>query len=206
VVESDGTLIARARQGDEAAFEQLVLRHQRYVFNVAYRVLKDVSEAEDITQEAFMRVWRGLQGFKGHAKFTTWIYRIVYNLCLNRLPGLRRELFQVESVEDAQVNPAPSPPELFYVEEQLDFLHAQLERLPEKYRLVLTLRYLQGLSYEEIADTLNLPMGTVKTHIHRARGILMERKREWDQVRARDETYEDIQMDIECPISTEQEV
>jgi RNA polymerase sigma-70 factor (ECF subfamily) len=206
VVESDGTLIARARRGDEAAFEQLVLRHQRYVFNVAYRVLRDVSEAEDITQEAFVRAWRGLKGFRGHAKFTTWIYRIVYNLCLNRLPGLRRELLQVESAEAVQVNPAPTPPELFEVEEQLTFLHAQLDQLSEKYRLVLTLRYLQGLSYEEIATILNLPMGTVKTHIHRARGILMERKRQWDQVRARNETCGDVQVNIEYSISTEQEV
>jgi RNA polymerase sigma-70 factor (ECF subfamily) len=206
VVESDGTLIARAQRGDDAAFEQLVHRHQRYVFNVAYRVLRDVPEAEDITQEAFVRAWRGLQGFRGHAKFTTWIYRIVYNLCLNRLPGLRRELLQVESVEEAQLNSAPTPPELFEVEEQLDFLHAQLDQLSEKYRLVLTLRYLQGLSYEEISTTLNLPMGTVKTHIHRARGILMERKREWDRGKARQKNFGDIQMDIECAVSTEQEV
>ncbi len=205
MVESDGTLIARVRQGDETAFEQLVLRHQRYVFNVAYRVLRDVSEAEDITQEAFVRAWRALPGFRGHAKFTTWIYRIVYNLCLNRLPGLRRDLLQIESVEETQVNPILSPPDLFEVEEQLTFLHVQLDQLSEKYRLVLTLRYLQGLSYEEIADMLNLPMGTVKTHIHRARRILMERKREWDRVRARDETYEGVQMDIECSIPTEQE-
>ena len=88
--ESDAELVARARQGDEAAFEQLVLRHQRYVFNLAYRVLGDSAEAEDATQEAFVRVWRGLSGFRGQAQFTTWLYRIVHNLCLNRLPGLRR--------------------------------------------------------------------------------------------------------------------
>ena len=73
----DTTLVAQAQQGDQAAFEQLVRRHQRYVFNVAYRVLGDSAEAEDVTQEAFVRAWRGLPGFRGQARFTTWLYRIV---------------------------------------------------------------------------------------------------------------------------------
>jgi RNA polymerase sigma-70 factor (ECF subfamily) len=181
VKESDTELVARARQGDEAAFEQLVLRHQRYVFNLAYRVLGDYTEAEDMTQEAFVRVWRGLSGFRGQARFTTWLYRIVHNLCLNRLPGLQRERLQAEPLEEVLADPGPSPADLFAVRDQMAFLHAQLERLPEKYRLVLTLRYLQRLSYDEIAAVLEMPMGTVKTHIHRARRLLRERLSQWEK-------------------------
>jgi RNA polymerase sigma-70 factor (ECF subfamily) len=192
VKESDTELVVRARQGDEAAFEQLVLRHQRYVFNLAYRVLGDYTEAEDITQEAFVRVWQGLSGFRGQARFTTWLYRIVHNLCLNRLPGLQRELLQTEPVEEVLADPGLSPADLFAVREQMAFLHAQMDRLPEKYRLVLTLRYLQHLSYDEIAAALEMPMGTVKTHIHRARRLLRERLRQWEEHTTGDENGADV--------------
>jgi RNA polymerase sigma-70 factor (ECF subfamily) len=192
VKESDTELVVRARQGDEAAFEQLVLRHQRYVFNLAYRVLGDYTEAEDMAQEAFVRVWRGLSGFRGQARFTTWLYRIVHNLCLNRLPGLQRELLQTEPLEEVLADPGPSPADLFAVREQMAFLHAQLDRLPEKYRLVLTLRYLQHLSYDEIAAALEMPMGTVKTHIHRARRLLRERLSQWEKHATGDENRADV--------------
>ena len=179
-MESDTELVARARRGDETAFEQLVLRHQRYAFNLAYRVIGNYAEAEDVTQEAFVRAWRGLPGFRGQARFATWLYRIVYNLCLNRLPRLRRELLQAEPLEEAVVDLAPAPPDVFEVQERLAFLHEELNRLPAKYRLVLTLRYLQDLSYAEIAAALDVPMGTVKTHLHRARQLLTERLRQWE--------------------------
>jgi RNA polymerase sigma-70 factor (ECF subfamily) len=186
-MESDAELVARARRGDEAAFEQLVLRHQRYAFNLAYRVIGNYAEAEDVTQEAFVRAWRGLPGFWGQARFATWLYRIVYNLCLNRLPRLRRELLQAEPLEEAVVNPAPAPPDVFEVQERLAFLHEELNRLPAKYRLVLTLRYLQDLSYAEIAAALDVPMGTVKTHLHRARRLLTERLHRWEERSTGDE-------------------
>jgi RNA polymerase sigma-70 factor (ECF subfamily) len=178
---TDAELVAQARRGSEAAFEQLVRMHQRYAFNVAYRVLGNRAEAEDVTQEAFVRAWRGLSSFRGEAQFTTWLYRIVHNLCLNQLPRLRRELLQTVPLDEALATPAPSLPDLFEVQEQVAFLHVELDRLPEKYRLVLTLRYLQHLSYDEIATILDVPMGTVKTHIHRARHLLTERLRQWEE-------------------------
>ena len=180
----DAELVARAQRGDAGAFEQLLCRHQRYAFNLAYRVLGDYAEAEDVTQEAFVRAWRGLSGFRGQARFTTWLYRIVHNLCLNRLPGLQRELLETEPLDEALVGPAPSPPMLFEERERDAFLHAELERLPDKYRLVLTLRYLQNLSYDEIAAALGVPMGTVKTHICRARRLLAERLCQWETLSA----------------------
>ena len=184
----DTELVRRAQRGDNIAFEQLVRRHQRYVFNVAYRVLNDYAEAEDMTQEAFLRAWRGLPGFRGQAQFTTWLYRIVHNLCLNRLPRLKRELLQTEPLEEALTTPTPFQAELTEIREQMAFLHTQLDQLPEKYRLVLTLRFLQRLSYEEIATALDLPIGTVKTHIHRARRLLIERSRQWEEQAVTDES------------------
>jgi RNA polymerase sigma-70 factor (ECF subfamily) len=181
MTQTDVELVARAQEGDEAAFEQLVRRHQRYVFNLAYRVLDDYAEAEELAQEAFVRVWRGLPGFRGQAQFTTWLYRIACNLCLNRLPRLRRELLQIEPLEEVLVNPDPSPSDVYAAREMSAFLHTQLDRLPEKYRLVLTLRYLQHLSYTEIAAALEVPMGTVQTHLHRARRLLRERLRRWEE-------------------------
>jgi RNA polymerase sigma-70 factor (ECF subfamily) len=181
MTQTDAELVARAQEGDEAAFEQLVRRHQRYVFNLAYRVLDDYAEAEELAQEAFVRAWRGLPGFRGQAQFTTWLYRIVYNLCLNRLPRLRRELLQIAPLEEVLVNPDPSPSDVYAAREMSAFLHTQLDRLPEKYRLVLTLRYLQHLSYAEIATALEVPMGTVQTHLHRARRLLRERLRRWEE-------------------------
>ena len=169
---SDAILVAQAQKGDQEAFERLVRRHQRYVFNVAYRVLSDSIEAEDITQEAFVRDWRGLLRFRGDARFTTWLYRIVHNLCLNRLPRLRRELAQIEPLEDMLDDSSPTPSDAIETQDQIALLHAELEGMPAKYRLVLSLRYLEHLSYEEISTALDLPMGTVKTHINHIYGKL----------------------------------
>ncbi|MDY7075561.1 MAG: RNA polymerase sigma factor [Chloroflexota bacterium] len=207
--ESDAALVARAQQGDEGAFEQLVRQHQRYVFNVAYRVLNDYAEAEDVTQEAFVRAWRGLPGFRGQAQFTTWLYRIVHNLCLNRLPRLQRELLQTAPLEEVLANPAPSLPDVFEAREQMAFLYAELARMPEKYRLVLTLRYLQHLSYGEIAATLDLPMGTVKTHLHRARQLLMERLCRWEEqiTTGKNKGENDINVHLKTnPVSKKREI
>ena len=148
------------------------------MFNVAYRVLSDSIEAEDIGQEAFVRAWRGLPRFRGEAQFTTWLYRIVHNLCLNRLPKLRRELAQVEPLEEMLDDSSPTPSDAIETQDQIALLHAELEGMPAKYRLVLSLRYLEHLSYEEISTALDLPMGTVKTHIHRARRLLAKRVRQ----------------------------
>jgi RNA polymerase sigma-70 factor (ECF subfamily) len=167
----DRTLARQAQRGDQEAFATLVTRHQRYVYNLAYRLLHDPQEAEDLAQEAFLRAWRGLAGFRGDSKFTTWLYRIVTNLCYNRLPRLRRQLCETDPAElETVASPsAPDPPSMVEAAERSAFLHRQIASLPEKYRLVITLFYLQELSYDEIAGVLDLPLGTVKTHLYRAR-------------------------------------
>ncbi len=142
---------------------------------------------------------RGLPGFRGQAQFTTWLYRIVHNLCLNRLPGLRRELLQTDPLEETLIHPVPSLPEHFEARERAAFLRAELARLLEKYRLVLTLRYLQHLSYAEIAAALDLPMGTVKTHIHRARRLLVEQSHQWETQTAEDENSASVPLGYAIP-------
>jgi RNA polymerase sigma-70 factor (ECF subfamily) len=167
----DRSLVRRAQRGDQEAFGVLVARHQRYVYNLAYRLLREVGEAEDLAQEAFLRAWRGLGGFRGEAKFTTWLYRIVTNLCYNRLSGLHRQLLEADLDDlDSLALPREADPSLAVeMVEQRAFLHRQVAALPEKYRLVITLFYLQEFSYQEMAQVLDLPLGTVKTHLFRAR-------------------------------------
>lgn len=167
----DRTLAERAQRGDQAAFATLVTRHQRYVYTLAYRLLRDPQEAEDLSQEAFLRAWRGIAGYRGEAQFTTWLYRIVTNLCYNRLPGLRRQLVQVgtDRLERAPAPARHNPQVQVEAGERRARVLRAIEALPDKYRLVVTLFYLQDQSYQEIAAVLDLPLGTVKTHLYRAR-------------------------------------
>ena len=168
-------LIARAQQGDPLAFEALVKCHESFVYNLALRVLKDPLEAEDIAQQAFVRAWRALPGFRAEAKFRTWLYRIVTNLCYNRLPSLKKELSLIEPAEDVLPPDECQEVEARILSEEMRIrLHEAIAGLPESYRLLLTLRHLQDMSYTEIAQVTNQPLGTVKTGIFRARKMLKE--------------------------------
>lgn len=170
---TDQELIYRAKQGDTRAFEALVAAHLPYVFNVALRTLGNRSEADDISQEAFVRVWRNLHRFRGDAQFRTWLYRIVTNLCYNRLPKLKMEL---NALGDDATYELPdghlSTEAQVQAEELRAQLHTAIAALPESYRLLISLRHLQGLSYAEIVEVTDLPLGTVKTSIFRARRAL----------------------------------
>jgi len=172
----DRALVKAAQRGDHEAFSALVMRHQRYVYNLAYRLLQDAHEAQDLAQEAFLRAWQALETFRAESKFTTWLYRIVANLCYNRLPGLRRQIAQgdVEAMAALILAEGHSPASSVEAADQIAWLHQQVEALPVKYRLVITLFYLQEMSYQEIAETLDVPLGTVKTHLFRAREQLKQ--------------------------------
>jgi RNA polymerase sigma-70 factor (ECF subfamily) len=173
---NEAELVRRAQAGDTQAFAALVTAHQRFVYNLALRSLSDAHEAEDVAQEAFVRAWQALPQFRGQSQFQTWLYRIVVNLCFTRLPRLKREL-EALSQEDALDLPSESfadPATRIEKEEQREFLFRQIEELPESYRLLVTLRFQQELSYEEVARIVNLPLGTVKIGIFRARQRLRE--------------------------------
>ena len=166
-------LIQRAQRGDQEAFGALVTEHQRYVYNLALRVLKNEEEALDLTQETFVRAWTALPNFRGQAQFRTWLYRIVTNLCYNRLPGLRRSLNDLGDDIIAEIPETDltfdNPARGVEARELRWYLHKAIDQLDENYRLLILLRYQNELSYEEIASTLNLPLGTVKTGLFRAK-------------------------------------
>jgi RNA polymerase sigma-70 factor (ECF subfamily) len=173
-------LIRRAQQGETAAFEALVLQHAPYVYNLALRTLNDATEAEDIAQEAFVRVWQALPQFQAKSQFRTWLYRIVTNLCYNRLPRLKTELAALDPTEEVILSDGRQAVERALLTAELrQQIFTAISTLPQNYRLLITLRHLQELSYEEIAEVTEMPLGTVKTGIFRARQMLQERLAEW---------------------------
>ena len=166
-------LIQRAQKGNPEAFAALVTEHQRYVYNLALRILQNEDEALDLAQETFVRAWTALPNFRGQSQFRTWLYRIVTNLCYNRLPHLRRSLTELGDdviAELPETDLAFADPSHGVESRELrSYLHQAIDQLDENYRLLIFLRYQSELSYDEIATMLNLPLGTVKTGLFRAK-------------------------------------
>jgi RNA polymerase sigma factor (sigma-70 family) len=163
-------LIASAKNGDTRAFEQLVQAHQGIALRVAYLVLRNPAEAEDATQDAFVKAYRSLHRFRAEAPFRPWLLRIVRNEALNRVRSTkRRERLALEVANDpVSGDAAPSPEaEVISVQERERVL-TLIDKLPERYRSVIVYRYLLGLSEAETADILQLPSGTVKSRCSRA--------------------------------------
>jgi RNA polymerase sigma-70 factor, ECF subfamily len=189
-VDNEQAFIQRAQKGDHEAFAALVDEHQSYIYNLALRVLKDEDEAIDLTQETFVRAWTALPNFRRQSQFRTWLYRIVTNLCYNRLPNLRRSLMDLG---DDMISEIPetdltfdNPARGFESRELHSHLQRAIENLDENYRLLISLRYQNELPYEEIAGMLNLPLGTVKTGLFRAK----------EQLRHALETYQEASWTI----------
>jgi RNA polymerase sigma-70 factor (ECF subfamily) len=171
---TEADLVYQAQRGDSEAFAALVALHERFVYNLALRSLGNPDEAADAAQDAFVHAWTGLPEFRGESQFRTWLYRIVINLCLNRSPRLRREL---EALTHDELPELPAPDTAHAKVERRELyahIHREVERLPEQYRLLVSLRYQHDLSYNEIASLLNLPLGTVKTGLFRAKERLRE--------------------------------
>ncbi len=168
--------VARLRAGEPKAFEELVISYQHRVFGVALRMLGNAAEAEEIAQEAFLRAHRALADFRGDAKLSTWLYAIVSRLCLTRLgSGERRMVRQGEETLIRLANSEGNPADVVERGEVEAALHRAIAELPEERRIVVVLRDLEGLSYEEIAQTLELELGTVRSRLHRARMDLKDK-------------------------------
>jgi RNA polymerase sigma-70 factor (ECF subfamily) len=168
-------LLARLRAGDPRAFEALVIGYQHRVFGVALRMLGSRAEAEEIAQEVFLRAHRALADFRGEARLGTWLYGIASRLCLNRLASPDRRLARGDV---ALADVAAGTPDAAAQAERAELdaaLHAAIAELPEERRLVLVLRDVEGLSYEQIAEALALDPGTVRSRLHRARMQLKEK-------------------------------
>jgi RNA polymerase sigma-70 factor, ECF subfamily len=158
-------LVERCRRGEEGAFQELVDGHKNLVYALIARTVQDRSRAEDLAQEVFLRVYRGLPYFRGEARLSTWIYRIVANVCLQEpdrhgtVALDRDESERLSSGADRQFGDL----------ELRDRLEKAIARLPAHYRLLVAAHYLDGVRYEEIAEALQVPLGTVKTQLYRAK-------------------------------------
>lgn len=179
---SEKDLIKRCRNGDRKAFADLVDRYKVIVFNLVDRMVFDKAIVEDLAQEVFIRVYQGLPGFRGESRLSTWIYRIAYNVCAAELDRARHrvDFVSIDEGEDEErprldLRDAGQDPEAMF--SRIDFrwtIQRLLDRLPPRYKAILTLFYLEEMSYEEIGEIMTLPMGTVKTHLHRAKQALRD--------------------------------
>jgi RNA polymerase sigma-70 factor (ECF subfamily) len=167
-------LVDRCRKGeDEGAFGELVDRYKDLVYAMVWRLTSDRGQVDDLAQEVFLKVYRGLPYFRGDARLSTWIYRIVANVCSEARGRTRVEVPLDPGGDGRRIEPA-SQDEAFAGIEVRDRIEKALAQLPEPYRMIVAAHHLQGMQYEALAEALNMPLGTVKTHLHRAKRRLRE--------------------------------
>lgn len=179
----DRKLIERCRNGDREAFDELVLRYEKQAYNLAYRLTGNYDDASDVVVEAFVRAFQGLHTFRGDANFGTWLHRVVVNtfLDLRKRNKHRQHISLEEQMEvDGDIltrqieDTAPGPQELIEAQERADVLQQAINQLPHDRRILIVLYHFENLSYEEIAQILKMPVGTVKSRLNRARLALRE--------------------------------
>ncbi|HMA88486.1 MAG TPA: RNA polymerase sigma factor RpoE [Burkholderiales bacterium] len=182
----DRELVARAQKGDKRAFELLVEKYQRKLARLLSRFVRDPSEVEDVTQEAFIKAYRALPAFRGDSAFYTWLYRIGINTAKNYLMALGRraptsteiEAEEAEGFEEAdQLRDINTPESVLLSNEIAATVNATIDGLPEELRTAIQLREIEGMSYEDIARIMDCPIGTVRSRIFRAREAIAERLR-----------------------------
>lgn len=175
---ADQALVERVQRGDKRAFELLVAKYQRKIFRLLSRLIRDPAEIEDVAQEAFIKAYRALPNFRGDSAFYTWLYRIAINTAKNYLVAQGRraptttetEIDDAESFEEGeQLRDVATPDAVLLSKQVAAAVNRAIEKLPEDLRTAIVLRELEGLSYEEIAESMNCPIGTVRSRIFRAR-------------------------------------
>ena len=168
----DSVLLERTRDGHRRAFSELVRRHQAVVYRSCYRVLGDPEDARDASQEAFIRAYRKLDTFRGHSAFKTWVLRIAMNVSLNERS--RRELPRTDIVSAESIPGTEAPEAELLRSEAAAQVHKALQLVQTNHRAAVVLRDLEGLTYQEIGESLAIPEGTAKSWVHRGRGRLKE--------------------------------
>ncbi|MFB3062219.1 MAG: RNA polymerase sigma factor [Candidatus Binatia bacterium] len=171
---SDWECVQKVQGGDADAFETLVRRHEKKIFNLLYRWLGDYDDAADVAQEVFLAAFRAIKRFRGDSSFATWLYRIGVNHAKNRQKSLQvaRQRQQAKEVSDALGDPTSDPAEGVEQRERHDLVQRGLSELDADDALLILLHDLQEVRYEEISETLDIPLGTVKSRLHRARQAL----------------------------------
>ena len=184
--EVDQQLVERAQRGDKQAFELLVSKYQRKLARLLSRFIRDATEVEDVTQEAFIKAYRALPTFRGDSAFYTWLYRIGINTAKNYLVAMGRrapttteiDSEEAEGFEDGdQLRDLNTPENEMMSRQVAETVNQTLESLPEELRSAITLREIEGLSYEDIANIMNCPIGTVRSRIFRAREAIAAKLR-----------------------------
>ena len=180
-IQEESALIGRVLAGDTDAFEPLVTENQNKVFHLALRLLGNEADAADAAQEAFLKAYTSLSGFRGDSRFSVWLYRLTNNVCLDMLRRQKRQsavsLYTEDDGEEAELtlpDGGPGPEELLLRAEDARLVRAAMDALPEDLRRILSLREIGGMSYEELAETLSLEVGTVKSRLNRARKKLCQ--------------------------------
>lgn len=167
-------LIERCRTGDDTAFSELIERYKHLVYGLVHRLIADRSQADDVAQEVFLKIHRGLPYFRGEARLSTWIYRIVQNVCFEARPRRAPDL-SLDVPPEARPIREPGRSDGAFAELELrDRLDKAIAQLPDQYRLLIAAHYLDGIQYEALAEAMNMPLGTVKTHLYRAKRRLRE--------------------------------
>lgn len=183
--ELDQALVERAQKGDKRAFELLVIKYQRKLGRLLSRMVRDAAEVEDITQETFIKAYRALPGFRGESAFYTWLYRIGVNTAKNYLVARKRQPTSSDVLaEDAEnyeegdlLRDVATPDAELQTKQIAQAVNSAVDILPEELRVAITLREIEGMSYEEIAQMMDCPIGTVRSRIFRAREAIAERIR-----------------------------
>ena len=166
----DNELVRRVLDGDLAAYRTIVERHQGRIFYVGLKFLHSNEDAEDFAQEVFLRAFERLGSYRGSGSFAAWLYRVAFNLAVNRYRGVRPAM--IELAEETLPDTAPHAEERLLSLESADHVRKALEGLPDRYAIVVKMHFFDELSYPEIAEALDLPVNTVKSHVFRAKAIL----------------------------------